>query len=299
MTNLQYICKDCGNPTIPQCKAKGSFLVELLLWCFFIIPGIIYSLWRMGSKGYVCQHCGSTLVIPTNTVAGQELLKKVETVSPKMITQHQETVKHNAKMSNIKSGVIVACILIFFIAIGMISNRNKQSDSQANLTANTQETPMTVEPLPVTELATLTQNQAKTKYENQIENYIPGSLTPSKKVKITGFDYPAGKANIQIDYNVNTGKPIYIGYSFSNNPLPEDTAWQVTGFSEPTSEPETNNNAIMGRQVHYWQNTQEIKPFKMIQTIYESNGKVGKIAFGFEDLATAQSSKSLYYVSQE
>lgn len=296
MTTLQYICKDCGNLTIPQRQTRGSFLIEIVLWFFFIIPGLIYTLWRMSSKYYVCEHCGSKTIVPTNTVAGQQLLKQVKETTPDMINQHQETLKHNAKMSNIKSGAIVALLLILFIAIGVTSNRNKETTNQANLASVQQETPVSVEPLPVTELATLTQNQAKTKYESQIENYNTGSLTPSKKVKITGFDYSGGKANVQIDYNVNTGKPVYIGYSFSDNPLPEETAWQVTGFSKPTTEPETNNNAVKGRKVVYWQNSEELKPFKMIQTIYESNGKVGKIAFSFEDLETAQGSKSLYYV---
>jgi hypothetical protein len=35
----------------------------------------------------------------------------------------------------------------------------------------------------------------------------------------------------------------------------------------------------------------------MIQAIYEPEGNVSKIAFSMEDLATAKSSRSLYYVS--
>lgn len=56
----------------PRCKyqgkakraMKGSFVIELVLWCFFIIPGVIYSLWRLTTKSKVCPDCGEDKLIP-------------------------------------------------------------------------------------------------------------------------------------------------------------------------------------------------------------------------------------------
>jgi hypothetical protein len=118
-------------------------------------------------------------------------------------------------------------------------------------------------------------------------------LTPSGKVKITGFDI--SNANVQIDYEVATNKPVYIGYSFTVNPLTEESAWKVTGISKPTASPNTIPG-IMNRTVYVWENISEIEPYRMIQAIYESDGNVSKIAFSKEDLATAKSNRSLYFV---
>jgi hypothetical protein len=118
-------------------------------------------------------------------------------------------------------------------------------------------------------------------------------LTPSGKVKITGFDIT--NANVQIDYEVATSKPVYIGYSFAANPQAEEAAWKVTGVSKPFAEP-ASNPGIMNRTVYVWENIAEIEPYKMIQAIYDSDGRVGKIAFGMEDLVTTKSNRSLYYV---
>jgi len=36
---------------------KGSTLVELALWCCFLVPGLIYSMWRLGSRYKGCPKC--------------------------------------------------------------------------------------------------------------------------------------------------------------------------------------------------------------------------------------------------
>lgn len=49
----------------PNCKyegkgkkfVKGSTIVELFLWLTFIVPGFIYSLWRLSSKYWGCPQC--------------------------------------------------------------------------------------------------------------------------------------------------------------------------------------------------------------------------------------------------
>ena len=65
-------------------KAKGSFLVELVLWMFSVvmllfffplaITGLIYSLWRIVGKRKVCRSCGSEAIVPLSSPRGRELV---------------------------------------------------------------------------------------------------------------------------------------------------------------------------------------------------------------------------------
>lgn len=52
-------CMICHELTRGRTKVKGSLFIEILLWCFFIVPGLIYSIWRMTSTNVICSHCGS------------------------------------------------------------------------------------------------------------------------------------------------------------------------------------------------------------------------------------------------
>lgn len=70
----QYICNACGQLGKPNEKLRGNFAAELILWWFFIVPGIIYSYWRRSNKDKVCASCGNKTLIPANTPMGAKLL---------------------------------------------------------------------------------------------------------------------------------------------------------------------------------------------------------------------------------
>jgi len=75
MTEESYICTTCGHIGLPDRITKGSFLIELALWLFFIVPGLIYSMWRLTTKHYACPKCGNASMIPSDTPRGVELTK--------------------------------------------------------------------------------------------------------------------------------------------------------------------------------------------------------------------------------
>ena len=56
-------CKQCHNTVQASNKAGGSFIIEVILYLLFIVPGLIYSVWRMSSKRLTCPECGSTDVV--------------------------------------------------------------------------------------------------------------------------------------------------------------------------------------------------------------------------------------------
>lgn len=74
----ELVCTVCGHAGKPKRITKGSFLIELVLWCFFIIPGLIYSIWRMNSRHDACSQCGSTAIVPTSTPIGARILQEAK-----------------------------------------------------------------------------------------------------------------------------------------------------------------------------------------------------------------------------
>lgn len=56
-------CPNCKYEGRGDYKTKGSFAVELVLWLLLIIPGVIYSVWRLSNKRWVCPQCNFDHVV--------------------------------------------------------------------------------------------------------------------------------------------------------------------------------------------------------------------------------------------
>lgn len=61
------LCSTCGHVGEPKRITRGSMSIEVLLWLCFIIPGLIYSFWRLGSRHDGCAMCGATTLLPLNS----------------------------------------------------------------------------------------------------------------------------------------------------------------------------------------------------------------------------------------
>lgn len=68
-----FVCINCGSRGDPATKTKGSTGLELVLW-LFIVPGLIYSIWRVTSREKVCPVCKATDLIPADSPRGRQLL---------------------------------------------------------------------------------------------------------------------------------------------------------------------------------------------------------------------------------
>ena len=69
-------CPNCGSVAKPKRRTKGSFLIEFLLWLCFLVPGLIYSIWRLTTRAEVCGICGNPGVIPEDSPRAREALAK-------------------------------------------------------------------------------------------------------------------------------------------------------------------------------------------------------------------------------
>ena len=73
----ERICSHCGYLGAPKRVTKGSIIIELILWLCLLIPGIIYSVWRLTTRYDACPKCGATNMVPTNSPMGAKLRREL------------------------------------------------------------------------------------------------------------------------------------------------------------------------------------------------------------------------------
>ena len=56
----RYRCTGCGHETALP-KQRGSLAVEIILWLFYLVPGLLYHYWRKG--GTTCPACNKELLV--------------------------------------------------------------------------------------------------------------------------------------------------------------------------------------------------------------------------------------------
>ena len=130
----QLICTTCGYTGSAKKEVKGNILIEIILWLFFIIPGLIYSVWRLSNKRLICPKCKNTTMIPQDTPQG----KKLQSEQPQKSTEElkQEELGQANNVHNRK--VLWILFFIFFglpITIALFSgdSENKKTSSGNNV----------------------------------------------------------------------------------------------------------------------------------------------------------------------
>ena len=69
----QLICPNCGTIGKPETVTKGNILIEIGLWLLFLIPGVIYSIWRLTTRTKACRSCGVENMVPLSSPMGIKL----------------------------------------------------------------------------------------------------------------------------------------------------------------------------------------------------------------------------------
>ena len=70
------ICPNCYHIGKPKRVMKGSFFIEVIMWLCLIIPGLIYTVWRLLTRYDACALCGCPTVVRINTAAGKRLIAR-------------------------------------------------------------------------------------------------------------------------------------------------------------------------------------------------------------------------------
>ena len=56
---MRMLCTDCLELSVPETLLPGSDFAELVAWCCFGLPGLVYCGWRHLQRVKACAHCGS------------------------------------------------------------------------------------------------------------------------------------------------------------------------------------------------------------------------------------------------
>lgn len=71
-------CKDCGQTGYPKRRTRGSLGIEILLWCLFLLPGLIYSIWRLTTRHDACRFCASAALIPPDSPVAKKQIAELK-----------------------------------------------------------------------------------------------------------------------------------------------------------------------------------------------------------------------------
>jgi hypothetical protein len=69
-----FYCTACGSVGWGKRVTPGSFGIEAVLWLLLIVPGLIYSVWRLASRHNACAVCGSKAIIPSDSPIARAVL---------------------------------------------------------------------------------------------------------------------------------------------------------------------------------------------------------------------------------
>jgi hypothetical protein len=66
----------------PENIVPGSTGTEIFLWLIFLLPGIIYSIWRSNAVKDACPACHSIAIVPLQSPMGQEIQRAFPPPAP-------------------------------------------------------------------------------------------------------------------------------------------------------------------------------------------------------------------------
>lgn len=69
----KWYAANCGHRGYPKTVTKGALLIEMILWVTFLVPGVIYSIWRHSSRYQVCPSCGAPHMVLLDSSRGRDL----------------------------------------------------------------------------------------------------------------------------------------------------------------------------------------------------------------------------------
>lgn len=72
----KHYCPACGEMFWqPKRKNRGNIAIELILWLLCLLPGVIYSIWRLCNSYGLCPHCGNEHYIPSTSPQAERQLR--------------------------------------------------------------------------------------------------------------------------------------------------------------------------------------------------------------------------------
>ena len=81
----KYVCMECGCQQKPVDAKRGLLVIEIFMWLLYILPGVIYSIWRRVRTQQVCSKCRTPSVVLTSSSRAMAMMRLIKTFSrPRM-----------------------------------------------------------------------------------------------------------------------------------------------------------------------------------------------------------------------
>ena len=80
------VCTKCGSVDKTKSFTPGSILLEIVAWCLLIVPGVLYSFWRLSARKRVCAVCGSAELVPADSPVGRRIHSEQRTDETELST---------------------------------------------------------------------------------------------------------------------------------------------------------------------------------------------------------------------
>lgn len=122
----KVVCTQCGYVGKSKGAIKGNGFIEIMLWFFFIIPGMIYSVWRSSSRYKVCPECKSPSLIPADSLRAKKIMLENGMGEEEILSIQQEpdnsfAAKHLGWFKQHPVYTVLILLIGVPMAIGMIS----------------------------------------------------------------------------------------------------------------------------------------------------------------------------------
>lgn len=116
-----YICPNCGYVGKAAKGRKGNGALETILYLFFIVPGLIYTLWRSSNLESYCPQCKASNLIPLNTPGARAVYKQFhqEDLTEDKIAEYSQTSQETFSQ---KGWYIFLLVLAFGLLVIIIAN---------------------------------------------------------------------------------------------------------------------------------------------------------------------------------
>jgi hypothetical protein len=178
----KLVCTQCGYVGKPKGAIKGNTLIEIILWLFLIIPGLIYSIWRSSSRYKICPQCKSSTLIPVDSPRAKKIMSESMTSEEILKIEQSEAdtefKSRYLRWLNYYKKHILATIIILLIGtpvlLGMISgilDTDKPKQPSTEL-LSTQTTP------------TLTERLTKILNDPYWTSTTPGDYSDRTKIQV-------------------------------------------------------------------------------------------------------------------
>lgn len=69
-----HVCRNCLSLVIPRTTTPGNDLLTLGLLLLFLVPGVLYGVWRLTARHKVCPVCWQPVLVPLGTPGAALLL---------------------------------------------------------------------------------------------------------------------------------------------------------------------------------------------------------------------------------